>query len=253
MAETFQTSFIPKTPFAPLPERMVVDDVHNGPGFLGIFAYFLLFLSIAASGGVMWYRTSISAAIDKDLTALEKTETLLDQELLNNVRSLDSKITISQSILGRHYSVAYVLDKLAGSTTPNVQFDSFTFKNDKDGKTIQIDGFAKDYASIAEQSRGFSESAIFKNHLFSGLSLDDTKNLVRFKLDVEIPDSEIAFAKVVEGNIVVPVEDVLLPQDTMPASDTQSSSLQNIENIMTPGDQQASPSLFESANNQPKN
>ncbi|HEY1041157.1 MAG TPA: hypothetical protein VGE63_00320 [Candidatus Paceibacterota bacterium] len=233
MPENFQTSFIPKTPFAPLPDRVVVDDIHRGPGFLGILAYFLLFISVAVSGGILWYRTSISQAIDRDLLLLEKAETTLDQTLLQEVRNLDNRIAISQRIMDRHYSVAYVLDMLGKETTPSVQFESFRFGQEEGNYVMQLDGFAKNYTAIAEQSRSFSETAYFKDHLFSGIALDDMKEQVRFKLEIVVPLAEISFKKVIgeRAPMVVPATPIITPTEPMlpvvdgpvpPANQTQT-------------------------------
>lgn len=208
MPETFQTSFIPKTPFAPLPDRVVVDDVHQGPGILGIVAYFILFVSIVLSGGVLWYRASISQGIDRDLLLLEKAEATLDQSLLQDVRDLDNRIAISQRILDRHYSVAAVIEELGKETTPSIQFEAFMFGQEQGEYLIQLDGFARSYTAIAEQSRSFSESTLFNDHLFSGIALDDTKALVRFKLEIVVPMNEMAFSKIIEES---PMVEAMMP------------------------------------------
>lgn len=232
MPENFQTSFIPKTPFAPLPDRVVVDDIHRGPGFLGILAYFLLFISVAVSGGILWYRTSISQAIDRDLLLLEKAETTLDQKLLQDVRNLDNRIAISQRIMDRHYSVAYILDLLGKETTPSVQFESFRFALEEGNYVVQLDGFAKNYTAIAEQSRSFSERPYFKDHLFSGIALDDMKEQVRFKLEIVVPASEISFKKVITEHVpmvapanqtVIPTTESMLPVVDGPAPETNAT------------------------------
>lgn len=171
MVETkFQTSFIPKKP-------LVQDSPSSGGGMsLFLLISILVFLtSLGIAGYVFLENQYLIQQITSEQAIITKNKSSFDTVTIDNIVSLNSRITIAQALLNKHVAVSPVFAFLQKATLQNVRFKDFTFNaNGKDANgnnmiAIQMSGQARDFQTVASQADQFGKQIgeiLFYNQRF---------------------------------------------------------------------------------------
>src|SRR3989344_2751981 len=167
MAESAQTSFIPKRP---LDASMTARPKSSRSfGLLNVIAFFILLASLIFYGGAWFYKAVLDDEINRPcepavcssqaqrcglIASLERERHNLDQDTILLFQRLDHKFKIASDILASHIDLLPVFQMLEKLTLPSIYFDSFSFSADKG---ITMEGKAISYEDIAVQTQIFSE------------------------------------------------------------------------------------------------
>lgn len=180
MAPNFQSSFIPKQ----TSEQQVFQK--KNIGFLGFLVVLLFILSIISGVGVYIYKGVLKNDIADLEQQLADAERGIDKDTIEQMSQFGKKLDLTKSIISKHQVISGFLEYLASSTVSTVYFANFSYGDLNNGElTVNVDGRATDYASIALQEDVFSKSEYVKSMSFSGLSLSE-KGQVSFDLSLSI-------------------------------------------------------------------
>ncbi|MFH0804367.1 MAG: hypothetical protein V1896_02085 [Candidatus Zambryskibacteria bacterium] len=185
MAPNFKSSFIPKGP--------VTEEVFKKKkaGFLGVLVVSLFISSIVISIAMYVYKGIVKSDIQNLELQLAEAEKNIDKKTINEMSQFSKKLNVAKAIVLKHQVVSKFLETLASSTVSTVQFNNFNYGNLEEGKlSVNLQGEAASYASIALQESIFSQNKYFKSISFSNLNLSD-KGSVSFGLVISV-DSQIS-------------------------------------------------------------
>jgi hypothetical protein len=192
MDTRLRTSFIPK--------KTLILKSEAGGGRVSInlflsFGMIVFFLMIALSAGVYLYKVVIQKKITQEGAELEKARKAFEPSLIADVKRLDNRITTARIVLDNHIVALPIFDLLETLTLKTVRFTKFDYKNAKSGPpTIQLDGEAKGYSSVALLSDSFAGDERIKNPAFSNLNLNETGG-VKFSFQASLDPSMVVFKK----------------------------------------------------------
>ena len=192
MDQNFQTSFIPKKPI--IEDRRVAS---SEPVSIFLTAsLFILFIVLLGTGGVYFYRASIT----KSLTTLQASLTLdqsnFEPSELTQLQTLDKRLRAATEILNNHVSIVPVFNELQNVTLQTVRFTKFSYDLDSDTTPnevdIQLSGVAIGYRAVAQESDLLDQDKNFINPVFSNLTLDNSGNVL-FDLNFSVPVSFVNY------------------------------------------------------------
>jgi hypothetical protein len=180
MASNFQSSFIPKESAAePVFKK-------KKTGIVGVLAVLLFISSIAGAVGIYIYKGMVKSEIQNLESQLALAEQNIDKKSIGDMAKFGKKLQIIKSLVEKHKVVSNFLGALSSSTVSTVQFTSFGYDEIKDGVlTVNLQGKATSYASVALQEKVLSEEKYFKSTTFSNLTLA-TDGLVSFDLTISV-------------------------------------------------------------------
>ncbi len=158
MAEPkFQTSFIPKaTMVEPKAKR----------GGIGIFLFvsiIIFFLSVGFAAFVYLDKQLLVKEIATSQANIATNQSSFDTPTIESIVELSSRIAVGNTLLANHVAVTPVFNFLNQATLSNVQFKDFSFtgSSNANGQTvlnIEMNGTAKDFATVASQADEFGTS-----------------------------------------------------------------------------------------------
>jgi len=176
MDQNFQTSFIPKKPI--VKERAVAS---KPVGFLLIISLFILFLVLAATGGLYFYK----GIVKKNISSLENTLNLaknrFEASKITALEELDKRLRASSEILANHIVVTPIFEALEVITMKTVRYTKFSYAlgvEQNSPITVTMSGQAIGYRSIALQSDLFAKNKNLIDPVFSNLTLDPSGNVL---------------------------------------------------------------------------
>lgn len=188
MAQGFQSSFIPKEP--------ITTETFKKPktGFLGMFSVLLFILSILASGGVYFYKSTLKSEI-KDLEKeLASAESSIDKEGIDEMAKFGKKLDAAKSLVREHQVISGFLNSLASSTVSSVYFTEFSYDSESGAALkVSLKGSAPSYAAVAQQEEVFSKNKYWLKSDFSDLSLGE-KGEVSFSVDIMVDPQVLIYA-----------------------------------------------------------
>ena len=192
---SFQTSFIPKKPITS------VVSSREPTSLFSIIATFILFVSIIAPIGLYFYKTfiinnkaSLSAQLLSSRGSFEKTT-------IDELNLFNKRIEVSKQVLSKHIILSPIFTLLGDITIPSIQYTKFTQQTTLTGFSVDMEGLASDYKSIAVQSDIFSSTkgSSFKNVLFYNLTKDKNNN-ISFSLKFDIDPSILNYQNNISAN-----------------------------------------------------
>lgn len=176
MEPTFQTTFIPKRPVAPVSNK-------TKPSGLIIFVRFLSTLifiaSIAAYGILYFYRGQLSGSIETTSQGLERQSQTFDANIIGELNDINRRLRSAEKLLESHTVISPVFKSLEEITLKSVTYKNFNLQISQETKNIavKIAGTAKGYDIIAIQSDMFSKNRFFQDPVFSNLTPDGKGNI----------------------------------------------------------------------------
>jgi len=188
MENSFQTSFIPKKP-------VVYSTSNKTPkSLLVIILTFLLIVSIIASVGLFLYKSYLLKQKESYSANLLAARDSFEKGTIDELALFDKRTKFAKEILDKHLVLSPIFVLLNEITIPSVQYTSFSHKNEKNNFTVEIEGVAKDYRSIALQANMFNseKSHSFENVLFYNLNKNKNNN-ISFSLKFTVKPSLFSY------------------------------------------------------------
>ncbi len=192
MDTNFQTSFIPKKPLAQ--ERVPV--VASGGNIVSFIATLIFLAVVASAGGLYFYRINIKKTIADQRVQLNAAKNSFEPKAIAEYKQLDRRMTSANTIIENHIVVSPIFNALELNTLKSIQFTKFSYltpSNPKQPVSVQMQGKARDYASIALESDQLATNKNIRNPIFSELALDDQTGMVSFNLTFTVDPELVRF------------------------------------------------------------
>ncbi len=195
MKPKFQTSFIPKRPV--IDGSKSTFPVVKNINIFSTIATVLFALTLLVSGGLLGYKYYLTKQIVDADKALNEARAAFEPEKIKELLNASTKIYTIKNLLNDHFVVSELLVLLEQLTLKNTRFNNLTYKNNQNVISINLDGDARTYNALAQQSDIFNRSGFFQNQVFSDFSLSDT-GTVKFRYSANILPELVSYKKVTE-------------------------------------------------------
>jgi hypothetical protein len=192
MEPTFQTTFIPKKPVAPVATET---KPAGAVTFFGIIATLVFLASIVSYGIFYIYKKQISASIESSSTSLERQSQSFDSNIVLELTDINRRLLSAEKLLSEHVVVSPLFTSLQDITLKTVRFTNFSFQNqvgDTKDIIVKMSGVAQSYDAIALQSDMFSKNRFLKDPVFSNL-VPDQKGNISFDLTFFVDPSFLLY------------------------------------------------------------
>ena len=182
-------SFIPK-------EALTAEKARTGGiGLLLLIVILLFVLSIIAAGGAFAYTQILTKKLADQKSSLDLQKGAFDEATIKDLVRLDSRIEQAKLLLTKHVAPSAVFNFLSDNTLVNVQFTGFDYSLNADGTaTIQLDGTADSFSTIALQSDALGKSSLLKDVLFSGITVE-ANNRISFAVHAVADPGLLSYSK----------------------------------------------------------
>ena len=185
-----QSSFIPKKPLTGTGGRT------NSFAFVGLFfllAVLVFIASLVSAGAVFAYEGYLSGSIASKSDSLNKAQAAFDPGAIQELVRMDSRLTNANALLEKHIAPSALFAFLSTQTLERVSFSSFSYALGDDGSvTIALAGEADSFSTLALQSDQFNTNKLFKDAIFSGISVGGTGQ-VAFNVQAKVDPSLINY------------------------------------------------------------
>jgi len=191
-----QTSFIPKQSLAPVANR-----APRSVSGLSLIAWFLFIVSILAAGGTFLWNKGLETKINTMKGQIASIKDELEEDTINDIRTLDKRLRSSEEILNSHISVSPIFKVLQQRTLKTISFNKFTYQiADPTGKnkivTVSMAGRAKNYDAIAQQAEELSKNEYIINPIFSNMTLDELRGTISFDLTFVVNPALVSYESI---------------------------------------------------------
>jgi hypothetical protein len=201
MEPKFQTSFIPKTPITSNNASSYKPE--NSFSVIGIISTVLFVVALLASGGLFGYEMYINSQIQKTQAALAEARLAFQSEDNQKIILVSDQLKAIKTLLDNHMTVSPIFELLEQQTLPTVRLTSFSFAQDSASEvTVMIKGEAQNYASLAQQTKIFSELGYLKNIEVTDITLSET-GTVGMALKAHIDPNILLYTKVIQSVSVI--------------------------------------------------
>lgn len=153
----------------------------RGTGLIFYIGLALFVLSLLSYSVLIFVDRAQAKTKENLLKDVRVRQDELRPELVNQIFTLESKLTSIQTLINKHPFTSNVLKFLEDNTLPNVRFLNFDFKDDT-GR-LEMSGDAASYATLTEQVILFERNPQVEKVEFGGLTLG-AGNLVNFRLTI---------------------------------------------------------------------
>ena len=174
ISPSIPTSFVPRQQ-APEQPRRKYSQANN---IFSVVAYAILAVTVAAAGATYAYEQYLAHSLDSKSKALVAAQASVDQSQVQNFIELRDRLSSAQALLANHVTLSTFFDALERTTIQNVEFSTLSIQVASDRSAqVSIDGFAKDFNSLAVQSNALATQKGIKQAIFSGISVDKTSGV----------------------------------------------------------------------------
>ncbi|HSE56659.1 MAG TPA: hypothetical protein VLB02_01065 [Candidatus Paceibacterota bacterium] len=202
MEPNIPTSFIPKRPLAEEPAHRMSQ---NPLGLVSLITTVLFFATILASGGIFLYERQLMAQRAQMEVEINKAKEGLGAEFITDMKKLDNRITAIKELIQNHIVVSPIFEALQDSTLRSVQYKNFAYAfgsaagSSQRVVSVEMNGTAKNYETIALQSEAFSKSSVIKDAVFSNLTVDEKKGVVNFSLRFSVAAADLSYQAFIDA------------------------------------------------------
>ena len=190
------TTFIPKQTLPPSPMRSPLEvtspRISRSTSILSVLAMLALFAAIISVGCSYLYEHSLQARINQMQQQLTASEKQFEPAFLEELHTLDRRLTYAYQVLRSHRSVAPLFFVLQNITLKSIQYDDFRFDYKDEQGVVQIVGQARSYQAIAQQSEVFSKERLIREHVFSDFTLQENGR-INFNLVITLSPELLLF------------------------------------------------------------
>jgi len=202
-------SFIPKKP--------LTSDTGRGGGS-GLFLFITLFIFVAslfAAVGAFGYTQFLKSSIVSKSESLKKAEGAFEPGTIQDLVRLDARLVQAQNLLGKHVAPSGLFDLLSAVTLERVQFTTFGYVLNPDGSgAVVLSGVADSFSTVALQSDQFGANKLFKDVVFSGITIEEGRVTFTVNAVADIP--VMLYGKQLSGSVVVPPQVPIIPESELP-------------------------------------
>jgi Tfp pilus assembly protein PilN len=190
MDPSVSASFIPKKP---------LEEVRSSRGGAAGLVFLLILLifigSLIAAGSAFLYGRYLSISLDNKKASLEKYQEQFEISTIQTLVRFDSRVNEAQTILQKHLAPSSIFAFISQNTLEKVRFRQFTFTigDGAKGPSIQLQGVADSFATVALQSDKLGNSKVLKDVIFSGISIEDAGK-VAFSVTATLDPSFILYS-----------------------------------------------------------
>lgn len=202
MLQQPKTSFIPKKPIqSSAVNSPVQSKKRKGRMFLSLISTLIFLVTLAAFGGVYFYKFALQKKIENQIASLEEVRKEFDNKFIEEADRLNKRIQEAEKLLRNHLSPSSLFALLEEYTLQTVSFSSFNFVDRKDGM-IQITGTgeAELFQSIVLQSDSFGKSGFMRNVIFTNLQQNLERGTVGFSFSATINPTLVLYRNSLSQN-----------------------------------------------------
>jgi len=190
MDESFEKTFIPRKRMNPMSAGLKVESTIS---VFSTVALLLFSLAFFASIGIFVTGFFIEKKTDELRLQTTKDTAVLDKSEIEKIVSLDKKVTAVGTILNDHVSLSKILGFLESVTSARVMIDDFNYIGENGRtQTVTINGTAKNYNTLANQSKIFKENTMISKVAISNIEPNDVGEIL-FMAELEIKNGVFAF------------------------------------------------------------
>lgn len=204
--EAGKFSFIPKSSSDKPKQRVIFQQA--GLSFFMKVSVFLFVASLLSFGGAYYYKSAIAGQIEDLTISLERAKAAFDPELINEIERLTADIAVAEKILGEHRLPSGIFNIIEDVAHDDVKFSRFDYSFTPSSASISgipgtankgfsgssirvtITGEAKDYTTLAEQSKIMENSQKVGAFSFSNFVLSDSGG-VSFDLNMVLNPTSV--------------------------------------------------------------
>lgn len=205
MEPTIPTSFIPKSPVSS--EVRPKSSSAGGTRVVGLLTFITVIVAIAAVlsfVGVYLYEQRLTSQKQTLEQSITDARTDLGTDFVAEMQRLEQRIAGVKNLLGSHIVISPIFEELQARTLRSVRFTKFEYTIQKDQQTnqsmvdVSLTGVARSYAIVALQSDAMAESKMFRNPVFSNLTVEDQTGNVNFSLGFTVDAADLSYQKFIE-------------------------------------------------------
>ena len=165
----------------------------SGAGALYYLGVFIFILSLVATGGVFAYKKLVERSIENLKSQVASARASLDTRSIEELLAYDNKLKSVTAIVDNHVAMTQYFEMLEESTVSKVRFKSLKYNNLGGIMTVEMQGVASGYSTIALQ-----EDVLLKNNdartvIFDTMKLDKKTGSVSFTMKSEFNRNLIKF------------------------------------------------------------
>lgn len=191
-----KTSFIPKQPSGRKRAKP-----SGGQGLLFLISFIIFLITVAAAGGVYFYKGYLESKIEQKKQYLEKSREAFEVSLLKELKTVDKRIKASEKLLEKHSAPSVIFKVLENNTLKTVSFDSLEYTMKKGQPQLSMTGKARGFDAIALQSDIFGKKELFTNPVFSQMGTNKEGG-VKFSFSSPLKKSELLYKNLIKGSSV---------------------------------------------------
>lgn len=169
-------------------------------------SYLVFFSTLLAVGGVFFYQLTLEAQLQGLKQDLVEQKNLFNQNDLDRVRNLDTRIDAATLLINSHASLLTIFNALAENVADPVQFLSFNYDRREDARTpkLALSAIAKNFDEVIFQKKIFTDAQLTNNLFVNSVSLTTqpvdqerlelgVEQVVNLNMSVELALSDINF------------------------------------------------------------
>lgn len=211
METKFQTtSFIPKSSLNNIVDvdgkiQRSVNHASSSSSFFVLISFFIFICSVV-SAGIVFSLNELSISQKKSANeSLKKYQEYINKETIEDIKSLNSRLALIDSLLKRHVAPSVVFEQLSINTIKQVSFSSFSLKRKADNTfSLVLKAQGVGYESIIAQDAQFSTGEaqkFFKNTSITDFSKSKGQTMSSFGIDTNISKNAINFYEIINNTI----------------------------------------------------
>jgi hypothetical protein len=188
-------------------------------------------LIVAIAVGVFLYDRLLQHTLTAKQTELATAQASVNEDTVEEFVRLRDRLSSGKDLLNNHVELSQFFTSLESLTLQNVGFTSMklSIAGDKSAK-LQMEGTARNFNALAAQSNVFAGEKRIKRAIFSGITLNDQKQ-VEFTLTADIDPRLITanpstqpVQQAEQSQVAQPLQPVAPPVTTTAATTTAATT-----------------------------
>lgn len=197
MDKEFKTTFIPKKNLGMSPQKSSSRTSRRTTSIVGLLAILLFITAAVSVVGVFLYKYRLSAVVKNNIESINRAEKAFEPNTIVELKKLDIRLRAASELLENHVAVVDFFESFAESTLPDIQYSGINVDFSQDVPAVSMDGLARGYLPIAQQSDIYEENRFIQNPIFSDFSRTDVDR-ISFSLTFSINPDLLVYGRTIE-------------------------------------------------------